>query len=191
MDHFRLFISCHIMEVELINSIKSIQSLFKLKGIKLIDVNNLHITFHFLGETHVKLLNEIKQIIDQINLDQFTVLFEGLGVFPSINRPRVLWIGVSKGKLNLKKINKILLNSLLKLGFQLKESKFSPHLTIARIKGLNSETSNILNHKLQNNYNKVIGMCNIDCIQLIKSQLTSKGPVYTSLFKKELIYNEN
>ena len=97
---------------------------------------NVHATLKFLGEIPEERLDDIHQGVKNAvqGMAKFTLNLKGLGTFPDMRRPRVIWIGVDKGKDNLAQMNERIEEELYKLNFPKEERKFSPHLTIGRVK---------------------------------------------------------
>ncbi len=148
---------------------------------KFVEKENLHITLKFLGEVNENKVDDIRKILTQISLNtkSFNILLKGLGVFPSLNFIRVLWIGCKSEEL-IKLINEIN-EKLSALGFK-KEKEF-PHLTIARIK----ERSEKLIDFINKNKEIDIGSFKVNCFYLMKSKLTREGPIYSNVSKFSLL----
>ncbi len=105
--------------------------------IKWVNENNLHLTLKFLGETSVRQTEEIKAKLELISRDfqTFPLILKGLGFFKSKRQPKVLFAQIENAN-QLKAIALAIDESLLELGFEPEKRKFSPHLTLARIRDL-------------------------------------------------------
>ena len=103
------------------------------EGVSFTRVEQLHFTLAFLGETE-KLEDAIAAAQAVADLPQFELAIEGRGAFPSLGRPRVLWLGVSEGKTPLCELADKLCTALRQSGFKLDDRPFKPHLTIGRVK---------------------------------------------------------
>jgi len=125
-------------------------------------------------------IDEIEQIIkDSVtNTDPFTITFKDTGVFPNKNYIRVVWIGIHKSD-KLKAIAGNIDESLSKLGFKKEKREFSAHLTIGRVK--TARNMELLLKKIEEFSNFDFGKQDIISIKLKKSDLTPKGPIYTTL----------
>ena len=149
-------------------------------NIKLLEPEKLHITLKFLGDTEKEKIEDIKKIIKQSikDIKPFKIKLANTGVFPNKNYIKVLWIGI-KNPAELIKISEKINVNLAEIGFNVDKRKFSPHLTIARLKSAKNKDKilNILK-KYEN-----IEFCEfkVNSIKLMKSELTSKGPIYTTL----------
>jgi len=152
---------------------------------KFVEPENLHITLRFIGEVPQAGVELLRQKLAGIRYKPFTMLLKGVGGFPTMSSPRVLWLGVEKGALQLEElaraVNRVV-NSL-KLGKEEPEERFTPHLTIARLKGpLTPEARKILAGLSE----AVLGEQPVDCFYLLRSTLTPSGPIYTTIEKYAL-----
>ncbi len=148
-----------------------------IKG-KWIEPQNLHMTFQFLGEISqdqaVSVIKNIQRIADKYK--PFRVQYKSLGVFPDRKRPRILWIGVSRGEGPLRRLASEVSQLNRKAGIRVDSKPFYPHVTICRIK----ETDRRRLGSFMNRYrNFTFGDEVVDRIALISSSLTSIGPIYT------------
>jgi 2'-5' RNA ligase len=102
---------------------------------KWVEFQNLHITIKFLGEIKEELLPKIKEIISGINplVKPFVLALSEVGGFPSLGRPRVLWLGINPQD-NPIKIIEYLDEQLPKIGIPKETRPAHPHITLARIK---------------------------------------------------------
>jgi 2'-5' RNA ligase len=62
------------------------------------------------------------------------LFIQGMGVFPGIKRPRVLWIGLGGEVEALRQLNSRIEDELAGLGFARENRGFKAHLTLARFK---------------------------------------------------------
>jgi len=186
MTAFRGFIAIDIEAfpkiVEFFNKIKNSGA-----NVKVVELKNVHITLKFLGNTDENLIDKIEQIIkDSIEgIEPFEINLKGAGVFPNLNYMKVMWIGIENGE-KISEIAKKIDEQLSKLGFEREKRKFSAHLTIARIRSARNK------EKLQQiieKYREVeFGMLNVESIKLKKSELTQKGPIYSTLKDVKLVH---
>jgi 2'-5' RNA ligase len=95
----------------------------------------LHITLKFLGNVDQGRVSVVSEIVASgaARNGPFAAELVGPGVFPNARQPRVLWLGVSDNGL-MRRIAAELGERLQKIGFETETRRFSPHLTIARIR---------------------------------------------------------
>lgn len=99
---------------------------------------NVHITLKFLGEIDEEKIPEINNAIRVCAKEQkpFEIEIKGSGGFPNLHRPRVIWVGLTEGAEELKRLAGAVDNELYKLGFQKEKRAFKPHLTVGRVKAV-------------------------------------------------------
>ena len=151
-----------------------------------VDPDNIHITLKFFGETEVSRIPEIKDHLEQIasGFQSFEIHLEDAGVFGSIYKPRVLWIGIKENEM-LKKMGQEVLDKMDKIGFKKDRQNFVPHLTLGRIKYTDNKQQFF---DIVGKYKDVkIKSELVDRFYLLESKLSSSGPTYTVLDTFDLI----
>lgn len=174
----RVFVSIEISNDEVINSIKNFQKLIKINA-KPTELKNLHFTLQFLGEVSEQIIDKIIQSLNTIKFSKFDISLKGIGVFPKLKSPKIIWIGTDEksGKIMIE-LSKKVEKALEPLGFST-DKPFKPHITVFRIKKkIGDITEEMENHKNVN-----FGMQEITSIKLKKSELTLNGPVYSDLME--------
>ena len=172
---YRAFISVHIEPNEKLMDIWNELSHGK-SSLKMVDLDKLHITLKFLGDTEISMNDDIIRIIEDVTDDiaPFEILIGDMGAFPSSNYIKVVWLGVESSGI-LEKISKRLNESLKSMGFK-KEKGFKGHLTLARVKSARDKNKIIKMLKAKRDEH-VLNMP-VSGINLMKSTLTPKGPIY-------------
>ncbi len=118
--------------------LEKVQSLLEpvSDGIKWMDPDLLHITLKFLGDTPDWMLenvrNEFKRIVSDIK--PFQLQLNGLGQFPKEGEPRILWAGMQKTPPIVYKLSDELNTAFFAMGFDDTGKRFSPHITLGRVK---------------------------------------------------------
>jgi 2'-5' RNA ligase len=176
----RLFIAFPVSK-EIKNKIAKLQKDLKSKvvdeKISWVNPDNIHLTIKFLGEVDPEKVEVIGKIMAKsINrVGVFEMNIENGGVFPSKNKPRVMWVGCNDPTENISKIKKSMDNALKKLGFKKEKKKFNAHLTIGRIRSM-KKISNCVDALLSNEI--LFGKMKMQKIQLISSRLSPQGSEY-------------
>ncbi|MCD6348639.1 MAG: RNA 2',3'-cyclic phosphodiesterase, partial [Candidatus Korarchaeota archaeon] len=139
MPGIRSFIAVDVEEEEIIAKILRIQEEISTSTAKLktVERQNLHFTLKFLGNVEEARLDLVKSVLEDVlkRFPPFTIHLRGVGAFPRVSRPNVVWIGVGEGREIFIEMAKELDKSLARLGFKRETKSFEPHLTIARVKG--------------------------------------------------------
>jgi len=93
----------------------------------------LHLTLRFIGEVDQGTLSAISSALSRIRFAPFPLTLGGVGHFPPGQRPRVLWVGLAPCPA-LMQLQMELELALLEIGIPAEGRRFSPHLTLARLK---------------------------------------------------------
>ena len=142
------------------------------KNAKLSLTKSFHITLKFLGEIQPNAAENIVKILKNIKFEPFPVFLDSIGVFPTENHIRVVWVGVKPEDKVLEMQKDV--DESLKLLFK-KEKDFKAHVTLARVKYPDNKKSFVEQLKKIKIENKKMEINNF---RLIKSTLTPKGPIY-------------
>lgn len=152
-----------------------------LPDIRWTKAENLHLTLRFLGDIEETLVNQIYTCMQKAvtGISPFTLTLHGMGVFPNLARPRVLWLGIGEGKERLQALYVSLDNSLRSLGFPSEGRVYTPHLTLARFK--TSSRKSVVQSLIEQGNTYTFDPIVIQTLELIHSQLQPTGPIYTPL----------
>ncbi len=107
------------------------------RDVKWVNSQSLHITLKFLGNQEAELVQRVQNNLANTTgvVQPFNLTIREFGAFPGKRQPRVLWLGViSQPHEPLYELFNFIENSLHGLGFQKEKRRFSPHLTLARVK---------------------------------------------------------
>ncbi len=146
--------------------------------VKWVEPENLHITLKFLGEVSEEKLPGIieKTRLAASGISRFRVHLWGLGCFPHPKSPRVVWVGVSEGKEELKNLSERIEENVSYLGFAKEKRAFSSHLTIGRVRTPRGRGK--LARKIEDGQKRDVGEFPVDKVLVMESQLSSRGPTY-------------
>ncbi|MFN7170872.1 MAG: RNA 2',3'-cyclic phosphodiesterase [Candidatus Omnitrophota bacterium] len=184
----RTFIAIEIPEILCAEFAQLQEELKKAEAdIKWVEPKNMHLTLKFLGDTEETKITKIKESLQKISqkANSFEINFRGLGAFPNLESPRVLWIGIEKGKDKLFELATKIEDELKILGFPKEKRQFSAHLTLGRIRSFKNREKLKTTIKEKVNF-KARNKMYLKEIVLFKSQLTPSGPIYTCLAKFNL-----
>jgi len=172
----RLFVAVPISREIKEKIISLIQKLRNTEAdLKSVSLENLHFTLKFLGKVEEDKIPEIVAKVMEIPSKPFSISLQGMGVFPSLERIKVVWAGINGPELIslIKKINQSL--NYIRRG----EHEESPHLTLARVKsGKNEEKLQRLVEKYKNT---LFGEMRVEKMILYESELGKAGPKYTKI----------
>jgi len=172
----RVFIGSLLSEIkdDLIKIQKEIEKL-PLKA-KFVEPSNFHLTFSFLGEKNEFEIEKIKERLSEIckNKKSFKVEIRDLIPIPNEKYIRVIAFEVESNELKI--LQKEIKESI---GGDVKP----PHLTLCRVKRVDDKEK-VVKYLKEIKFNKAI---EIKSIQIIKSKLTPKGPIYSALYSVNLL----
>ncbi|HKP12278.1 MAG TPA: RNA 2',3'-cyclic phosphodiesterase [Blastocatellia bacterium] len=97
---------------------------------------NIHLTIKFLGDVPAARVDDVRRAVERAcqPVPPFEITVEGAGCFPSARSPRVLWVGLNPLPDELRRLHSNVEAELERLGFAREAKRFSPHLTIARVR---------------------------------------------------------
>jgi len=186
-DTTRAFIAIELPE-EIIAFIRKIQEGVKSYGFKArwVRPENIHLTLKFLDNINSE---DIKKVGDALisaagENASMSLGAKGIGVFPGVKRPRVIWTGIAGQTKELADLQKTLDGKLETVGFSKEKRPFKGHLTIARIKGKVDARQLIDAMKEFGRFESKTFMA--DEVVLFKSELKPSGAVYTKLMSAAL-----
>ena len=139
----------------------------------------LHLTIKFLGDIDDRQLNDVEQAVNKVaaEVSAFRLELSGTGRFPPKGDPRILWLGVIDDGDSLA-ISSSLDRELSNAGFEPEKRRFSPHLTIARLR--EPRLSRDLAAVHENNEFEPVGF-EVREIIIYESKLLPTGSVYTKI----------
>jgi RNA 2',3'-cyclic 3'-phosphodiesterase len=152
--------------------------------------SNMHLTLRFLGDMPGKKSADISECIHKSVADfkkkniGLPVASEGIGVFPSVRKPKIVWAGIGGETDALKNLHSILSENLERSGFKKEKSRFSPHITLCRLK--QRITEKYIAQILKKHGNVKSDVFAVNAVTLFKSQLERTGAVHTELFSERI-----
>jgi 2'-5' RNA ligase len=181
VEAIRSFIAFDMNNKSVLDKIVETQALLAKTGadLKLVEPENIHMTVRFLGNITPAMVDKIHEEMKMVQFVPFDVMVHGVGVFPDLRHPRVCWVGMTQGVDQLRSVFSQLEPRLRRLGFAPDSKGFSPHLTIARVRSGRNNTE--LARYFGENADCDFGLIRAECLRLKKSDLTPKGPVYSTL----------
>lgn len=180
-ESIRSFIAFDIDNEAVLKKMMEAQNLLIRTGanLKMVKPENIHITMRFLGNITPPTVEKVFEEMKKVQFIPFDVKIQVIGVFPHMRYPRVVWVGITEGADQMQSIFSQLEPRLRKLGFAPDSKGFSPHLTIARVKSGRNKAE--LVKCISENANSEFGVIRAECLRLKRSNLTPKGPVYSTL----------
>lgn len=175
----RLFVAVNLPP-EILDSLdRLLRRLRPTARIKWSPTANMHITTKFVGEWPADRLDELVQALNGISPPgEIPISIRGLGWFPNQRAPRVFWAGIEAGD-GLEALARDTDAATARLGVERERRRFSPHLTLARIKGPADLTA--LDRAVETLAPTEFGSFTATRFFLYESELRPSGSVYTKL----------
>jgi 2'-5' RNA ligase len=155
-------------------------------NVKWVEPDNLHWTLQFLGDlTDVEMAEVcLRAVRTAAKHEGFTVEGKGVGAFPSIQRPRTLWLGAGQGAEKIIALQSDIERALSSLGFRGENRAFVPHLTLGRVN--RGDAGRALSERLAKLTDYDGGVMGVDAVTVFASELGRDGPTYHVLARGPL-----
>jgi 2'-5' RNA ligase len=196
MDTVRSFVAIELpdeLKRELDEVIGQLKSAGGQTGVKWVDPRSIHLTLKFLGDVDADRLDEITVALAEAarRIPRFRLAVAGLGVFPNPGRVRVAWVGVSGETDVLERLQRRVESALARLGFSAESRRFTPHLTLARVRERASpqERQKLGQLAGSTSFESRHGI-SVDAVHLMRSQLTGQGAIYSRISSVTLEAND-
>ena len=161
-------------------------------GVRWVDPAGIHLTLKFLGKVETPMQSHILDAVGAgiagFNEPPFPLHLSGLGVFPNLREPRVLWAGVGGDLAALQRLQAAVDEALAGVGYARKRRPFRPHLTLGRVRDGTPPAA-------RREIGRVVTAAHLaagepwlpDRVHLIRSSRTPQGAIYTSLGTRPLL----
>jgi len=185
MPEIRAFIAIELpreVQIRLAEIIEQFSSQ-GIRCVRWVAPNNIHLTLQFLGEVPLTTLNALKIALQPVagSQEPFAINIRGIGAFPNIRHPRVIWAGL-QAPANLMTLQTLISRTIQQIGIPVEDRPFSPHLTLGRIKRDATPVDlTTLSSALENLSVGSLANVRAQSVTLFRSDLSSQGPTYTAL----------
>ena len=150
-------------------------------GIKWVDPRLIHLTLKFFGEISTEQVDKISEVSQKVILKNkpISLTLKGIGGFPHIRRPRIIWAGLNRDLEALLKLVEALESAYEQIGIAREDRSFHPHLTLGRNK--TNQPNERLFQRLSAWAEEESEPFAVEEIILYKSDLKPFGPVYSKI----------
>jgi RNA 2',3'-cyclic 3'-phosphodiesterase len=156
--------------------------------VRWVPVQNVHLTLKFLGDVSPANVDVLTRMLraEADSCTSFDIHRGGLGSFPSLKLPRVIYIGI-QAPAGLEALYHGIQSAAARLGYESESRGFSPHLTIGRVmQNITSSGQQRIRRALEEIKIDSLGTARVDSVHLYKSDLKPSGSVYTRLYSAPL-----
>lgn len=179
---------CLELEPELQKELDRIMQILRQTPVKAswVKPENLHVTVKFLGEIDPALVPQLevvgREALRQSGIHQaIEWQLDRLGAFPSLDRPRVVWVGSSKEPEAVEHLAAHLQGGLQQLGFKLERERFVTHITLGRVKESGPGMQGLA--QALRSFAPFSYRARARALTLMESKLDPKGAIYSPIFR--------
>jgi 2'-5' RNA ligase len=185
-ERWRVFVAIEVPDAvreALTRPLEALQPLHE--SIRVNPTDRLHLTLHFLGHLPRPVVEQLPPALAAVTVrhPRFRVTAQGVGAFPAVARPRVLWAGITGADLpRLNALQKELGGELRTGGLTVEGERFHPHLTLGLVRRpLKGPERTLLREWSARWDAATFGEVPVDQVRLMRSQLGGGPPRYTTL----------
>jgi 2'-5' RNA ligase len=156
--------------------------------VRWVPAHNMHLTLKFLGDVSPNNVEFLVQMLrnEAALVPAFDIHLAGLGSFPNLRRPRVIYVGI-QAPAALDALQRGIEAAARRLGYESEERPFSAHLTLGRLRqNATAVEQQQIRRGLQDTQVDVFGTARVDSLHLYKSDLNPGGSIYTRLHSAPL-----
>ena len=156
------------------------------RAVAWVPAENLHLTVRFLGPQPEARVDDAVVALQEAAAGSaaFDLTLGGLGGFPSLERPRVLWVGAVAGAAAARQLQQLVADALDRHGFGREDRDWHPHVTVGRVfddRRWRQEGAPAVRAAIQAAPAGPFGTFTVSAISLVQSQLGRGGARYTPL----------
>lgn len=182
-DEMRAFIAVDVPG-EIKKSIIAATHLLEGDYIRPVRPEQMHITLFFFERINDEQAERVKELLDAVDGKGFDLSLDGFGAFTP-QRPHIIYVNVSDNGI-LSEIYESMKEGIRRAGLDVELRPFTPHLTVGRVKRQDRHTAIEIKDFINEHSVDRFGSYRCSEIKLIKSTLTSEGPVHEVLFARKL-----
>jgi 2'-5' RNA ligase len=106
------------------------------RSIRWVNPEGIHLTIFFIGDVILDRIEPTKAALAAVarNIPPFSYHVRDLGAFPNLGRPRVVWVGIEDTQKRMALLHQAVNEALANVGFKPETRRFSPHLTLGRVR---------------------------------------------------------
>jgi 2'-5' RNA ligase len=157
--------------------------------VRWVPAENMHLTLKFLGDVSLNNLDVLTDILrgEAVDREQMVVSLGGLGAYPKVRRPRIIWVGVEAPP-ELEALQRGIDKQTARVGYARDRRPFAPHITLGRVsRNATPNEVRVIGDVLSIMSVGFLGVARIKKVHLYRSDLQSGGAVYSRLFSAPFI----
>jgi 2'-5' RNA ligase len=142
-----------------------------------------HLTLKFLGNVEGGRVAELVEAVRGAcsGFAALRLRAEGVGCFPELRSPRVVWVGVRDAEEALPRLQRAIETACAGFSAQERQERFSGHVTLGRIKSIGRPEAESLGSQARAMAERFFGQWTADQVEIMRSELSSEGARHTVL----------
>lgn len=159
----------------------------RISGLRWVSPEGLHVTLKFCGEMppdQVERMNLELARLEGHMVSPFELTLAGVGAFPHLRQPRVIWLGIAGEVQALHSLWRQVEMAAKRAGLPPEVRPFHPHLTLARVKNPKDVPLSFLQELSQEDAS--FGPWTVETLTFMRSTLMPEGANYSPLARYKL-----
>lgn len=188
-ETLRLFVAT-VLPATILESLAAIQQRLRADTphgvVRWVDPRGVHLTLKFLGDVPADQQPELEQALNEAAGDRqpFNLVLSELGCFPSVRRPRVVWVGLAGELPQMHALRDEVERTISPLGYPTEDRPFSPHLTLGRVRReASASQASLLGGQVIRSQQMDTRAWRVESVSLMQSELSPGGATYTELHR--------
>ena len=171
----RVFTAVDIEDEKVLDELEYIRNTLDM-NFNSVPRDKMHITLEFFKDLNQGQIKQLKQHLEQVEMDSLKAQIKGVGAFPSNEYIRVVWAGAKSAQFN-KLYNKCSQHSLDSDN----DHEFKPHITLFRVQNLSSKRKRKLKKGMKDHQDYSFGEIEVNSVKIFESRLNGQGSEYNTL----------
>ncbi len=168
---------------EIIRVQRELQPLAPRSAARWTKPDQFHLTLRFLGDVPAAGLEQLKESVNAVcrSARPWQLRVKGVGFFPNLHSPRVVWVGIDDQAGRLVNLQKQIETAVRTFAAEPGEKNFAGHVTLGRLKNMKPSDALRLAAHVQTKKNRTLGEWTAHEIEIIRSELSPAGAYHTLL----------
>jgi RNA 2',3'-cyclic 3'-phosphodiesterase len=185
-ERFRLFVAITVpgaVRNEMVRVQRELQPLAPRGVVRWTKPEQFHLTLRFLGDVASNDVADLREAIRLVCSDKpvLHLYARGVGFFPNARSPRVIWVGAGDAANHLLELQKEIETAVCPFTTEQGSEHFVGHVTLGRFKHFNRPEIGELTATAKAMENRRFGHWTAREVEVVKSELSRTGTVYTRL----------